>query len=115
MLYGLSKVHKMVINNKPKQRPILSAINTPTYNLAKHFVKILAPYTKNNLTVKDSFSFTNEVGTQNTCLNMVSLDVEAPFTTIPLDETTDICVELVLKTVIPLTDSTGRNFTHFCR
>ena len=97
VLYGLSKVHKTVINNKPKQRPILSAINTPTYNLAKHFVKILAPYTKNNLTAKDSFTFANEVRTQNTCLHMASLDVEALFTNIPLDETIDICVELVFK------------------
>ena len=97
VLYGLSKVHKTVINNKPKQRPILSAINTPTYNLAKHFVKILAPYTKNNLTAKDSFTFADEVRMQNTCLHMASLDVEALFTNIPLDETIDICVDLAFK------------------
>ena len=30
VLYGLGKVHKPVVNNIPKLRPIPSAINTPT-------------------------------------------------------------------------------------
>ena len=34
ILYGNPKVHKTVVNNTPKFRPILSAINTPTYSLA---------------------------------------------------------------------------------
>ena len=33
--YGNPKVHKTVVNNTPEFRPILSAINTPTYLLAK--------------------------------------------------------------------------------
>ena len=33
--YGNSKVHKPVVDNMPKFRPILSAINTPGNNLAK--------------------------------------------------------------------------------
>ena len=47
VLYGLSKIHKPTINGTPKLRPILSAINTPTYQLAKFFVKILKPFTTN--------------------------------------------------------------------
>lgn len=97
VLYGLSKVHKTVIDNKPKQRPILSAINTPTYNLSKFLVKILEPFTKNNHTARDSFTFANEVRSQNTQHVMASLDVEALFTNIPLEETIDICVELVFS------------------
>ena len=97
VLYGLSKVHKTVIDNKPKQRPILSAINTPTYKLSKFLVKILEPHTKNKLTAKDSFSFANEVRTQSTNSIMASLDVEALFTNIPLEEAIDICVELAFK------------------
>ena len=31
ILYGNPKVHKTVVNNTPRFRPILSAINTPTY------------------------------------------------------------------------------------
>ena len=97
VLYGLSKVHKPVIDNKPKQRPILSAINTPTYKLSKFLVKILEPHTKNELTAKDSFSFANEVRAQSTDHVMASLDVEALFTNIPLEETINICVELAFK------------------
>ena len=92
VLYGLSKVHKTIENNNPKQRPILSAINTPTYKLSNYLGEILEPYTKNSLITKDSFTFANEVRCQNSVLTMASLDV---FTNIPLEETIDICVELV--------------------
>ena len=97
VLYGLSKVHKTVVDNKPKQRPILSAINTPTYNLSKFLVKVLEPYTKNSLTARDSFSFASEVRGCDTNKVMASLDVEALFTNIPLEETIDICVQLAFK------------------
>ena len=53
MLYGQPKVHKTVINNIPQFRPILSAINTPVYKLAKYLVPILSPLTVNDYTVKD--------------------------------------------------------------
>ena len=42
-------------------RPILSAINTPGYNIAKFFIPILEPLTHNECTVKDSFSFAKEI------------------------------------------------------
>ena len=38
IMYGLAKVHKQLVNGFPKLRPILSAINTPTYKLAKFLV-----------------------------------------------------------------------------
>ena len=41
IMYGLCKVHKDIIDNCPPFRPILSAINTPTYKLAKFLVPIL--------------------------------------------------------------------------
>ena len=94
VLYGLSKVHKTVVDNKPKQRPILSAINTATYDLSKFLVK---PFTKNKLTARDSFTFANEVRSCATDSIMASLDVEALFTNIPLEETINICVKLAFK------------------
>ena len=57
ILYGNPKVHKPVVDNMPKFRPILSAINTRGYNLAKFLIPILEPLTDNEFTVKDSFSF----------------------------------------------------------
>ncbi len=50
ILYGLPKIHK---EGYP-MRPILSAINTFNYNLAKFFVPILADLTTNQFTIKNS-------------------------------------------------------------
>ena len=47
ILCGSAKVHKHIIDNCPSFWPILSAINTPTYNLAKFLVPILSPLTVN--------------------------------------------------------------------
>ena len=44
ILYGNPKVHKTGVNNTPKFRPILPAINTPTYLKAKYLNTILSPY-----------------------------------------------------------------------
>ena len=52
--YGLCKVHNDIIENCPPFRPTLSAINTPTYRLAKFLVLILKSLTSNQYTVKDS-------------------------------------------------------------
>ena len=57
ILYGNPKVHKAVVNNTPKFRPILSVINTSTYLLAKFLNTILLPLTANEFTVKNSFDF----------------------------------------------------------
>ena len=42
ILYGQPKVHKTVTNSIPQFRPILSAINTPVYKLAKYLVTTLS-------------------------------------------------------------------------
>ena len=55
--YGLCKVPKQEVDGCPPFRPILSALQTPTYNFAKFLVPILNPLTKNEYTVKDSFHF----------------------------------------------------------
>ena len=49
VLYGLPKVHK----SDCPARPILSAIGTYNYKLAKFFVPILQPHTCNEFTVKE--------------------------------------------------------------
>ena len=41
------KIHKPVVNNLLKFRLILSAINTPGYNLAKFLILILEPLNRN--------------------------------------------------------------------
>ena len=61
ILYGNAKVHEPIIDNCPSFRPILSAIGTPTYNLANFLIPILSPLTVNEFIVHDSFSFAEEV------------------------------------------------------
>ena len=48
IIYGLSKIHKPLVNSFPNLRPILSAINTGTYKWETFFVPLLKPFTSNN-------------------------------------------------------------------
>ena len=73
-MYGLYKVHKQEVDGCSPFRPILSALQTPTYNLAKFLVPILDPLTKNEYTVKDSFHFAEEIYEQDPSLSVGSLD-----------------------------------------
>ena len=65
-------------------------IGTPTHNLAKFLVPILSDITQNEFAVKDSSTFVDESLTQDSNLEMASLDVNYLFTDIPLDETMDV-------------------------
>ena len=90
-----SKFVQQVIDQEsymPNLRPILSAIYTPGYNLAKSLIPILEPLTHNESTVKDSFSFAKEITNYDSSLFMSSLVVESLFTNIPLKETINNCV-----------------------
>ena len=94
ILYGIHK--GITVNDSvPPFRPILSAIGTCNYNLPNIFVPILKQFTINEYTVKESFSFCKEILGRNPNLFMVSLDIQSLFTNIPLEETIDICVDLV--------------------
>ena len=50
IMYGPCKVHKASVGNCPPFRRILSALNTPTYKLAKFLVPILRSLTNNEFT-----------------------------------------------------------------
>ena len=92
ILYGNPEVYEPVVYNMTIFWPILSAINSPGYNLAKFLVPYLEPFTQNEFTVKDSFSFAKETTKYDSSLFMPSLDVESIFTNIPLKETINNCV-----------------------
>ena len=70
ILYANLKVPKPVVDNMPKFRTIFSAINTPVYNHARFLINILEPLTHNEFTVKDSFSFANEITNYDSSLFM---------------------------------------------
>ena len=90
-------MHKETNNGLPPSRPILSAIGTPTYKLAKFLLPFLTPLTQNDYTVTDSFHFPEEICKQDPNLYIASLDVNSLFTNIPLDETIDICIDSLYK------------------
>ena len=90
IMYGSCKVHKCV-DGCPPFRPILSALRTPTYKLAKYLVPILESLPNNKYTVKDSFNFATEIVEQDSSNFMGSLDIDSLFTNIPLEETIEIC------------------------
>ena len=70
ILYANLKVPKPVVDNMPKFRTIFSAINTPGYNHARFLINILEPLIHNEFTVKDSFSFANEITNYDSSLFM---------------------------------------------
>ena len=99
-MYGSCKVHKQQVDGCPPFRLILSALQTPKYNLTKLLVPILNPLTKNEYTVKDSFQLAEEICEQDPTLCMGSLDVDSLFSNIPLDETIDICVNQLFENTV---------------
>ena len=97
IMYGLSKIHKPLVNGFPKLRHILTAINTGTYKWETFFVPLLKPFTSNNYTVKGSFDFAKDITQPSSKLFMTSLDVDSLFTHVSLDETIEICVNKLFK------------------
>ena len=76
ILYGMAKVHKPVTDRCPSFRPTLSAINTPSYKLVKFFVPLVTPLTSNNYTIKDTFSFAEEVFSFDCAHYMANFDID---------------------------------------
>ena len=92
-----AQIHKPINDGVPSFRPILPAIRTPTYKLSEFFVPLLTPLTLNGCTTKDSFSFVAELSNSDSNLVMASFNVESLFTNIPLQETIDLCVDLLFN------------------
>ncbi|XP_049868146.1 uncharacterized protein LOC126368293 [Pectinophora gossypiella] len=91
-LYGLPKVHKTGV----PLRPIVSQINTPTYDLAKHVARVLQNLVGHTSSfVRDSRQFVDFLSRMNVEKEevMVSFDVESLFTNVPVQE----CLEVVKK------------------
>ena len=79
-------------------RPIVSFIATYISSLAKFFSELLNPVIPNEHCAKDSFILCEEI--QRASANdyfLVSYDVWSFFTSIPLTETIEIAVELILQ------------------
>ena len=68
--------------------------------------------TWNEFTVKDFFTFVDEILTQGSDLCMTSLDVDVLFTNISLDETIDICLKKLCQTLETVVKGISKN--DFC-
>jgi hypothetical protein len=95
-LYGMAKIHK----EGCPLRPVLSAINTPEYYLAKWLEQHLKPFVDNTYTVSSSSDFVEELHTlrpsdTDVC---VSLDIKSLYTNVPLKEVIDDIAETVYAT-----------------
>ena len=93
ILYGLCKVHEQLVDNCPPFRPNMSAIKTPTYNIASFLVLLLEPITTNMYRVKNSFEFAKETAYQDPGPFMASLDVESLLNNLSLEETRSVCCD----------------------
>ena len=113
ILYGNPKVHKPVVDNMPKFRPILSAINTPGYNLAKFLIPILEPLTHNEFTANNTFSFATAITSYDSSLFVAGLDVESLFTNITLNETTKIVLMTFTIKIYTMENLTNQTFSNF--
>ena len=91
------KVHKGVKpgDESPPFRPMLSAINTPSYKIAKFLVPLLADLTKNKYVSKDSFEFARNVRNQNPDLFMAYFGIDSLFINVPIDETIDTSIKIL--------------------
>ena len=99
-LYGLPKMHKFKstdIRELPF-RPILSSLDTSSYQTAKYLDEILQPLIPTHYSCKDTFAFLEDlkaVSPEIVNKHMVSFDVTSLFTNIPLHETIDLAVDLI--------------------
>ena len=94
-LYGMAKNHKIGC----PMRPVLSAINTPEYHLAKWLETQLKPLLHSDYAVASSSAFIGELellrpSSSDLC---VSFDIKSLFTNVPLGEVIDD----IVKTVFP--------------
>ena len=93
--YRLPKIRKP----ETPLRPIVSAIGSPTYNLAKFVTSIISPLAGTTSSfVKNSKHFTEMISEESVNRDevMVSFDVKSLFTNVPVGEALDVIHEKLI-------------------
>ena len=98
-IYGTPKMHKFSFSDSfPKLRPIVSSVGTFNYNLARFLCDLCSPLVPNNYSCKGTFNFVSQIKNANLSKKfLVSYDVTSLFTSIPLQETIDIAINLIFN------------------
>ena len=73
-------------------------------------VLVLSDTLQNEFSVKDIFTFVDEISTQNSDLFMASLDADGLFINIPLDQSIDICIKKLSQTPETLVKGISKRF-----
>ena len=109
--YGTTKIYKLSPTaniDKLPIRPIVSNVNTLTYQLAKYLAKLLSPLGQSNYTVSSTKHLIEQIKYDKIRegFKMMPFEVKSLFTSIPLNKTTKITLEWIydrkeLNTDIP--------------
>ena len=96
-IYGTPKMHKFSSRDWfSKLCQIASLIGTFNYNLTHFLCDVHSPLVPNNYLCKDAFSFASQIKNANISGKFpVSYDVNNLFTTILLQETIDLAINLI--------------------
>ena len=112
--YGLPKIHPKSV----PLRPIVSFINSPTYNLSKFLSRILSSLLVNRNSVPNSKEFVDYVQNFSISENeiSVSIDVVSLFISVPLDKALGLVLDLLSsnetlasRTSLDIPDITNRS------
>ena len=77
---------------------VVSSIGTFTYNLVRFLCDLFSPIVPNDYSCKDTFSFASQVKNANIPkMFLASYNVNSLFTNIPLQEFTDIAINLIFN------------------
>ena len=98
-IYSTLKMHKFSSSDSlPKLRPIVLSTGTFNYNPVRFLCDLCSPLAPNDYFCEDAFTFVSRI--KNATLSkkfLVSYDVSSLFTSIPLQETIDIAINLIFN------------------
>ena len=97
--YCTPKMHKVSSSDTfPKLRLIVFSMGTFNYDLARFPCDLISPAVPDDYSCKYTFSFASQIKNANLSGKfLVSYDVTSLFTTIPLQETIDIAINLIFN------------------